>query len=80
MLRHPTVSAFVSTPTHTLLHFHAKNQMWLPPGGHIEANEDPIQAVQREVQEETGFHVAILPTTTPYAYDRPSQLPHPSPS
>jgi len=77
MLRHPTVSAFVSTPTHTLLHFHAKNQMWLPPGGHIEPNEDPTQAVHREVLEETGLQITILPTTAPFPYDEPSQLPPP---
>ena len=37
----------------TLLHFHKKLQSWLPPGGHIEMNEDPYQAALREIEEET---------------------------
>ena len=37
----------------TLLHFHKKLQSWLPPGGHIEINEDPYQAALREIEEET---------------------------
>ena len=32
---------------------------WLPPGGHIEVNEDPIEAVLREVLEETGLEVEV---------------------
>ena len=78
MHRHLTVSAFVSAQGHTLLHFHQKNQMWLPPGGHIEADEDPIQAVLREVEEETGLNVALLPTIDPFPYLSPPQLPTPA--
>lgn len=77
MIRHFTVSAFVSAQGHTLLHFHQKNQMWLPPGGHIESDEDPIQAALREVEEETGLKVALLPTIDPFPYLSPPQLPTP---
>ena len=45
----------------TLLHWHGRVQAWLPPGGHVEANEDPVQAVLREVLEETGLEVEIVP-------------------
>ena len=62
MIRHCTVTAFVCERGATLLHWHASNAMWLPPGGHIEADEDPIEAVHREVLEETGLTVAVLPT------------------
>jgi len=77
MIRHFTVSAFVSRHYATLLHWHTKNQMWLPAGGHVEADEDPIEAVHREVLEETGLTVAVLPTTTPLDYAEPPQLPSP---
>ena len=46
----------------TLLHWHGRVQAWLPPGGHVEANEDPVQAVLREVLEETGLEVEIVPS------------------
>lgn len=47
--------------------------MWLPPGGHIEADEDPVQAVLREVREETGLAVEII-DPHPFAYTHPPQL------
>lgn len=81
MLRHFTVSAFVSIDTPdggaTLLHFHALNRMWLPAGGHVEPNEDPVQAALRETKEETGLDVEILPTAAPIHYKQPAQLPAP---
>ena len=39
----------------TLLHWHKKIQTWLPPGGHIEINENPEEAARREIEEETGI-------------------------
>ncbi len=44
------------------MHWHRKVKAWLPPGGHVEANEDPVQAALREVLEETGLRVDIVPT------------------
>ena len=34
-----------------LLIHHNKLNMWLPPGGHIEANETPDEALVREIKE-----------------------------
>ena len=80
-IRHFTVTTFVSvggpTPA-TLLHWHRKVELWLPAGGHIEANEDPIQAARREALEETGMAVEILPTTQPFPYSDPPQLAAPA--
>lgn len=57
-----------------LLHLHPKLGHWLPPGGHVEWNEDPIVALIREFKEEVGIdltsylpviatigHVQVLP-------------------
>ena len=60
--RHFTATGFVVQDDATLLHWHAKLQCWLPPGGHIEPNEDPVQAVLREVAEETGVDAEVVPT------------------
>ena len=76
--RHFTVTTFVSTRDATLLHWHRKVRLWLPPGGHIEPNEDPIQAARREALEETGIVVQILPTSGRFDYDDPPQLSPPA--
>jgi 8-oxo-dGTP pyrophosphatase MutT (NUDIX family) len=75
MERHFTVSGFVSQGGQTALHWHRLG-LWLPPGGHIEANEDPIQAVLREVLEETGIEVEVLGDIA-FAHTSPAQLPPP---
>jgi 8-oxo-dGTP pyrophosphatase MutT (NUDIX family) len=77
MERHFTVSGFVVERDRTLLHWHRKNGMWLPPGGHIEQDEDPVQAVVREVLEETGITAEVIPGRTPMPFDAPAQLPAP---
>jgi len=38
-----------------LLLLHKKLNKWLIPGGHIEQNENPVEAIKREVFEETGI-------------------------
>ncbi len=53
-----------------LLVDHKKAQLWLPPGGHVEPNEDPKETVKREAQEELGitadflFHDPLFITVT----------------
>ena len=73
-VRHFTATGFVVHEGATLLHWHPKVKMWLPPGGHIEPNEDPVQAVLREVEEETGVKVEVVPTGTPIDLDYPTQV------
>ena len=73
-VRHFTATGFVVHRDATLLHWHRKVKMWLPPGGHIEENEDPVQAVLREVEEETGVQVEVVPTGTPIELDYPKQV------
>ena len=78
LVRHFTSTGFVVQDGATLLHWHPKLGMWLPPGGHIEPNEDPVQAVLREVEEETGVPVEVVPPVgfkDDHAY--PVQVPPP---
>lgn len=58
-----TATTFVVENHKTLLLFHRKLHMWLPPGGHIDPNELPHEAACREVHEETGLEVALHSTT-----------------
>ena len=55
-----TATTFIVRGDRTLLLWHNKMQAWLPPGGHIHANELPETAALREVLEETGLEVALL--------------------
>jgi 8-oxo-dGTP pyrophosphatase MutT (NUDIX family) len=77
VIRHFTATAFVVDGSRTLLHWHRRLQQWMPPGGHIELNEDPVQAVLREVHEETGITAEVIPTTAALSFDYPEQLPVP---
>ncbi|MBI2285314.1 NUDIX domain-containing protein [Candidatus Saccharibacteria bacterium] len=56
-----TVAAFIVYRAKVLLVNHPRYGMWLPPGGHIELDEDPDEALRREIKEETGLeNVEIL--------------------
>jgi 8-oxo-dGTP pyrophosphatase MutT (NUDIX family) len=71
--RHLTATAFVVWQGRTLLTWHRKLGMWLPPGGHLEANEDPAQAAVREALEESGLPVRVLDDRR-YPFDVPRPL------
>ena len=58
--RHFTATTYIVSQGRTLLLWHGKLNMWLPPGGHCEPNEDPVQAACREAEEESGLAVAII--------------------
>lgn len=60
-IKHFTATAMIRNEKgEFLLHEHPKLGFWLPPGGHIEANEEPQQAVFREVLEETGLECRVI--------------------
>jgi 8-oxo-dGTP pyrophosphatase MutT (NUDIX family) len=77
MKRHFTATGFVVDGSRTLLHWHTRLQQWMPPGGHIEPDEDPVQAVLREIQEETGLVAEVISTRETHPFGYPEQLPPP---
>jgi ADP-ribose pyrophosphatase YjhB (NUDIX family) len=58
--KHFTASAVIINEGKILLVYHKKLDVWLYPGGHVEENETPDEAVVREVMEETGLAVEII--------------------
>ena len=61
MIHHLTATGFVVDGSRILLHWHKRLQQWMPPGGHIEPDDDPVQAVLREIEEETSLLAEIIP-------------------
>ena len=59
------VSAFIVRKGKVLLVYHKKYREWLPIGGHIELNEDPDQALVREIREECGLKTRFLHRVPP---------------
>ena len=60
---HLTSSAFVLSSRGVILHLHRRLQIWVQPGGHVDAGEGPQGACVRETLEETGL--AVLHTDPP---------------
>lgn len=58
-LVHVTASAIVVSDAgdKVALHLHKRLNLWLQPGGHIDAGETPAEAALRESEEETGLPV-----------------------
>jgi 8-oxo-dGTP pyrophosphatase MutT (NUDIX family) len=52
--------AFIVYQNKVLLRVHDKYGFWLSIGGHVELDEDPTQAVIREVKEEVGLEVELV--------------------
>jgi len=55
-----TVIAYIVRDERVLMAQHKLVGHWLPLGGHVELDEDPEQALIREVQEESGIRVTDL--------------------
>jgi 8-oxo-dGTP pyrophosphatase MutT (NUDIX family) len=75
--KHFTATAFVVREGTTLLHWHKRLGQWMPPGGHIEPDEEPVEAVLREVREETGLACEVVSTSQYHPFAEPQQLPTP---
>lgn len=55
-----TVGCMIVFDKKLLLVNHPRYDMWLPPGGHVELDEDPEEALFKEIEEETGLDVEIV--------------------
>lgn len=55
-----TVVAYIVHDQRVLMVLHKLVGRWVPIGGHVELDEDPEQALIREVQEESGLKVSDL--------------------
>lgn len=66
MKKHFTATAYivaeVSDEIKVLLHKHKKLNIWIAIGGHVEKDENPVEALKREVLEETNLKIKILNT------------------
>lgn len=81
-----TASAFVfrerDGAIEVLVHLHRKHGMLLQPGGHVEHDENPWQALEHELREETGYGLDQLRVLQPMSpltglvHDNP----HPTPA
>jgi len=65
VIRHFTASGVVLSDDfeNVLLIRHRKLGCWLYPGGHLDQDEDPVQAAVREVAEETGLTCQVITET-----------------
>ena len=73
---HFTASGFVASPDRRclLVIHHARLGKWLQPGGHIESDDETLEAAaRREVAEETG--ISELPSTSSPSISAISWLP-----
>ena len=59
-----TASGFLVHNGKVLLIKHKKLGYWLAPGGHVEEDELPHEAAEREVWEETGLKVKAVSAGT----------------
>lgn len=68
MSKHATASVYVLAAGHNgrevaLVH-HPRFGKWMVPGGHVELDENPAETAIREVREETGIEIHLLPPAT----------------
>ncbi len=62
------VSVFIVRRGRVLLIHHKRYDEWLPIGGHVELDEDPEEALYREIREECGLKVRVLAEKPPIAH------------
>ncbi|MBI1907890.1 NUDIX domain-containing protein [Candidatus Uhrbacteria bacterium] len=66
-----TSEVFIVREGRVLLRLHDKYHIWLSVGGHIELDEDPVEAVLREAKEEVGLDIELIGSCTETGDARP---------
>ena len=72
-----TVAGVLINKEKVLLVHHRKLNIWLPPGGHVDKNELPHQAAEREFFEETMVKVTAYSPEGQLASTESQYLPNP---
>ncbi|NMB66642.1 NUDIX domain-containing protein [Candidatus Woesearchaeota archaeon] len=62
------VASLIVEKDKILLIHHKKLNKWLPPGGHIEKNETPDEAVKREIKEEINSELELISYKKPFDF------------
>lgn len=75
--RHLTATTYVVCDGATALHRHKRQDLWLPPGGHVDRDELPHEAALREVEEETGLDAALVAERDDFESAATTPLPEP---
>lgn len=71
------ITASIDGEIKVLLHLHKKLQFWIGVGGHVEENENPVEAAIRETKEETGLDVVISSKSTLHTERHAREIPSP---
>ncbi len=68
MQKHATATIYIiaeiSSKKKVLLHKHKKLGIWIGIGGHVEPDENPLEAAYREAREEINREITILHNQT----------------
>ena len=72
------VNIYIVFEDKVLLIHHKKLDRWLPIGGHIELDEDPEEALFREVKEECGLEIEVLAERPSIQSEETKFLPSPT--
>lgn len=66
-----TAGVYIVHDNKVLMRLHEKYNIWVHVGGHVELDEDPVEAAIRECKEEVGIDITIFDTSTPPPSVRP---------
>ena len=71
------VSIFIVHKNKTLLVYHKKYNEWVPIGGHVDLNEDPEEALHKEIWEESHLKVRLFSQAPKISHPGVKSLPAP---